>query len=105
MLNHARNLRIERVRHVVGAIVVSAAVVMTPVAAAPASAAVEAQQQTGLVNVDVGDVNVLRRVAIGVAAGLAANLCNLQVGVIAEQVQRDGQFTCTATASGQQVEI
>ena len=47
--------------------------------------------QDGLVNVNVSDVVVLEPIA------LAANLCDLNVGVLARQ-ERDGGATCTATA-------
>jgi class 3 adenylate cyclase len=62
---------------------------------------VEAQNQTGLVNVAVGDIttgDILsnNQVPVGVAANVAANVCGLtaQVGVIAQQVSRTGSFRC-----------
>ena len=71
-----------RTRTLVGAVVVIAAMVLTLVAADPASAQPN-QNQRGLVNVAVGDVTVLENVGIGVAAQLAANLCGLTVGNVA----------------------
>jgi hypothetical protein len=56
-------------------------------AAAPASA----QQQEGLVNLAVTDVN------IQVPVGVAANICDVNVGILAEQL-RMGGAECTATA-------
>ena len=47
--------------------------------ASPASA----QEQDGLVNVNVGNVTILEDVNIGVAAQLAANLCGVKVGPVA----------------------
>jgi hypothetical protein len=55
---------------------------------APASA----QQQEGLVNLAVTDVNVQ------VPVGVAANICDVNVGVLAEQ-ERAGGATCDATAT------
>ena len=62
----------------------------------------------GLVNVVVnGDVLSDNQVGIGVAAGVAAQVCGVtaQVGVIARQVARTGAFECTNSAGDQTVEI
>ena len=66
----------------------------------------------GLVNVQVvdvidGDVLSDNEVGIGVAAGVAAQVCGLtaQVGVIAEQVARTGAFECQNDAGTQEVTI
>jgi hypothetical protein len=48
-------------------------------AATPAAA----QQQDGLVNVNVGDVTILEDVNIGVAAQVAAQICGVNVGPVA----------------------
>jgi hypothetical protein len=66
--------------------------------AAPAMA-----QQNGLVNVEVGDVEILNNVAIGVAAQAAANVCGVKVGpvaILATQVDRSGdtEIVCDADA-------
>ena len=37
----------------------------------------------GLINVAVGDVNVLNNANVGVAAQVAANICGLKVGPVA----------------------
>jgi len=63
----------------------------------------------GLVNITVvdlidGDVLSNNNVALGVALGLAANICDVNVNVLAVQL-RNGGATCTADASGQQVTI
>jgi hypothetical protein len=52
-----------------------------------------AQQQNGLVNVNVGDVTILENVGVGVAANVAAQICGVQVNaaVIARQVVRNNQ--------------
>jgi hypothetical protein len=50
--------------------------------AAPASAA-NNSQQSGLVNVSVGDVSVLNNANIGVAANVAATICGVSVGPVA----------------------
>lgn len=48
--------------------------------AAPAYAQVE---QDGLVNVNIGDVTILRNVDIALAAQVAANICGVDVGPVA----------------------
>lgn len=61
---------------------------MTALVAAPASAQ---PQQEGLVNVNVSDVQV------GLPIGLAANVCDVNANVLAEQV-RTGGAECDARA-------
>jgi hypothetical protein len=68
-----------------------AAVMMMALAVAPASAQVD---QEGLVNVNIGDVTAQVPVAV------AANVCNIAVGVLAEQAM-DGEATCDAVARSQ----
>lgn len=66
-----------------------AAAVYTPVSPAAAQTTVG----DGLVNVAVGDVNVLNNVDVGVAAQVAAQICGLMggpVAVLARQVDRSG---------------
>jgi hypothetical protein len=63
-------------------------------AAAPAYA--QTTVGDGLVNVAVGDVNVLNNARIGVAAQVAAQVCGLKVGpvaVLARTVDRSGTTT------------
>jgi len=67
--------------------VLCSSVMLAGVAASPAAA----QAQTGLVNVAIGDVNVLNDANVGVAAQVAANICGVNVGpvaVLANQVAR-----------------
>jgi hypothetical protein len=62
--------------------------------AMPSQAAPPIQVQDGLVNVAVGDVNVLNNVDIGVAAQLAAQVCGVKVGpvaVLGKAVDRSGE--------------
>jgi hypothetical protein len=68
-----------------------AAVMMMALAVAPASAQVD---QEGLVNVNVGDVTAQVPVAV------AANVCNVAVGVLAEQAM-EGPVDCEAVARSQ----
>jgi hypothetical protein len=52
-----------------------------------------AQQQNGLVNVFIGEVNILNDANIGVAAQVAANVCGVKVGpvaVLGRAVDRSG---------------
>src|SRR4028118_814692 len=51
-------------------------------AAAPASAA-EQTQGDGLIQVQVGDITITDAVDIGVAAQIAANICDVKVGPVA----------------------
>ena len=77
------------------------------VAASPA-AAQNNSQQNGLVNVSVGDVNVLNDANIGVAAQVAANICGLKVGpvaVLGTAVDRTGNAQTVCTSNNQPVTI
>jgi len=52
-----------------------------------------AQQQNGLVNVAIGDIEILNNADIGVAAQVAANVCGVKVGpvaVLGRAVDRSG---------------
>ncbi len=76
--------------------------------AAPASAANNAQQSR-LVNVSVGDVNVLNNANIGVAANVAAAICGVNVGpvaILAVNTAATGtQNTVCTLPSGQNVTL
>lgn len=77
-------------------------------AATPASAA--PLITGGLVNVTVtdvidGDVLSNNNVSVGAALGIAANICDVGVNVLATQLGDAGTTTCTSTASGQRVDI
>jgi hypothetical protein len=58
--------------------------------------------QTGLVNVSLGNVNLLNNVNLAVAANIAATVCgvNIPVAVLAQQVIAGGQNTVCNTAAG-----
>ena len=77
-------------------------------AAAPASA--QGPIVTGgLVNITIvdlvdGDVLSNNNVSLGAALGIAANVCDVNVNVLAQQLRRGGA-TCTSEASDQQVDI
>jgi hypothetical protein len=66
-----------RTKRIVASMCATAALVAS-VGAAPAAA----QVQNGLVNVAIGDITI-RDVNIGVAAGIAANVCGVSVGPVA----------------------
>ena len=70
-----RNARTAIASLFAGAIVVTGAV-------APASAA-EQTQGDGLIQVQVGDITITDAVDIGVAAQIAANICDVKVGPVA----------------------
>jgi hypothetical protein len=64
---------------------------------APAGAQVD---QNGLVNVNVGDVNILNDANIGIAAQVAANICGVKVGpvaVLGTAVDRSGAMRTVCT--------
>jgi hypothetical protein len=74
---------------------------VTALAGASTSAAQNNSNQTGLVNVSLGDVNLLNDVNLAVAANVAATVCNVAVpvAVLANQViANDGTFTCDTSA-------
>lgn len=73
-----------------GGLVAASALTLTAALGAPAEAQVE---QDGLVNVNVGNVTILEDVRVGVAAQLAAQLCDVTVGpvvILGRAVDRSG---------------
>ena len=68
----------------------------------PAATAANNSQQTGLVNVSLGDVNILNNVNLAVAANVAATVCdvNVPVAVLATQVVADTGTTICQTSAG-----
>src|SRR3954463_15212315 len=73
---------------------------MAVVGVSPAVAAGNNSNQTGLVNVSLGDVALLNNVNLAVAANVAATVCNVTVpvAVLANQVVgQGGDYTCTTT--------
>jgi hypothetical protein len=83
-----------RFRRIAASLSVSA--VLLAGAAAPAGA----QVQDGLVNVAIGDIEILNDANVGVAAQVAANVCGVKVGpvaVLGRAVDRSGatETVCT----------
>ena len=74
-------------------------------AASVAGSVALAQPQSGLVNVVIEDVNILQQVGIvanvpvtvQVPIGIAANVCNINANILAQQAQ-GGVARCTATS-------
>jgi len=65
------------------------------------SVAANNSNQTGLVNVSLGDVALLNNVNLAVAAQVAATVCNVTVpvGVLAQQVvAQGGDYSCDTAA-------
>lgn len=63
-------------------------------------AAAQLALQDGLVNVSVGDVNILNDARIGVAAQVAAQICGVKVGpvaVLGNAVDRSGASSTVCT--------
>jgi len=82
----------------------SAAILFAGIAAPTASA----QNQDGLVNVMIGDINILNDANIGVAANVAANICGVRVGpvaVLATQVDRSGAQQTVCGTGDQAIRI
>jgi hypothetical protein len=62
----------------------------------------------GLVNVQIGDIEVLKNSNIGIAAEVVAQVCGISisnVAVLAEQVDRGGRERTVCTSQGQDVVI
>ena len=88
---------ITRARNLVCGLALSTAVLLAPVSTAAA-------QQSGLVNVDVGNITILREVGIGVAANVVAEVCGVtvqQVNVLAQDVAQSGNPDTVCTAGDQ----
>ena len=83
---------------------------VVPVALSSSAGAAGPIVTGGLVNVTVVDLLDFNRVvsdnnvSLGAALGIAANVCDVNVNVLARQL-RSGGATCTSTASGQRVDI
>jgi hypothetical protein len=66
-----------------------------------------AQQQDGLVNVAVSDVNILNDlkltapVTVQVPVDVAANVCGVDVNVLSEQVKTNPTYSCEAKQNAQ----
>ena len=87
--------------------VAAAAMLSGPMVAATPPTETLAQHQTGLVNVNIGDVTVLRNVAVGVAVAAIVNACgnHVNAAAILAAIQQNGQFTSTCTATGQPITV
>jgi hypothetical protein len=75
----------------------SVSAVLLAGAAAPAGAQVD---QDGLVNVFIGEVEILNDANVGVAAQVAANVCGVKVGpvaVLGRAVDRSGDTETVCT--------
>jgi hypothetical protein len=65
------------------------------------------QQQDGLVNVAVSDVNILNDlkltapVTVQVPVDVAANVCGVDVNVLSEQVKTNPTYSCEAKQNAQ----
>ena len=82
----------------------SAALLFAGIGAPTASA----QNQDGLVNVMIGDIEILNDANIGVAANVAANICGVRVGpvaVLATQVDTSGGQRTVCGTGDQAVRI
>jgi hypothetical protein len=71
--------------------------------AAPSATA----QQVGLVNVEIGDVTILRNVDVALAANVVANVCNIDLtaAVLAQEIEDNDVFECNQRGSGRSVAV
>jgi class 3 adenylate cyclase len=79
---------------------------------ATASPPADAQDQTGLVNVSIGDIttgDILSNntTTVGVAANTAAQVCGiqLQAGVLSALLNQQGSFKCSNNATQKFVQV
>ena len=63
-----------------------------------------AQQQDGLVNINIENVTILEEVDVAVAANIIAGICVQDVNVLAVD-QTGGAVTCTMRGTGRAVAI
>jgi hypothetical protein len=87
-----------------------ASVFATVLLATGALAPTASAQQAGLVNVDIGNVSILRNVDVAVAANVIAGVCAIvdaNVALLAVQgVDETGTtFTCTHRGNGRAVAV
>lgn len=103
---YAMKLRglLERGRVLAASLALGTAILFTPAYPAAAQIAV----QDGLVNVAVGDVNILNDVNIAVAADVAAIICGVDVGpvaVLGQAVDASGDKQTVCTKNGAPITI
>ena len=71
------------------------------------STAASAQQQEGLVTVNVTDNEILEElqleapVTVQVPIGIAANVCGVKANVITQKIKDEGDYACEAENSSQ----
>ncbi len=96
------------VKRFAGTAILAGALVV-PVALSSSASAVGPLFTGGIVNVTVADSfnNILRdaNVGLGVAAGIAANVCDVNVAAVIAEIRDTGTSSCTSDASGQTVTI
>lgn len=85
-------------RHVLVSLLSAAALGSLALTPAPALAA--NNHQSGLVNVNLQDLNLQVPVSVAVPVGVAANACDVSAAVLAQQAAT-GPATCTATSTSQ----
>ena len=85
------NRRSTRFATILAAGSLSAGVAAAPAAAAPVVTG-------GLVNVTIIDAVDISRVTVQLPIAVAANVCDVDVNVLAADLADDGQANCTATA-------
>ena len=74
-------------------------------------APVASAQQVGLVNVEIGDITILRDVDVALAATVVANVCanvgnvNVVALAIVDDIENTGTFVCRQKGSGRSVAV
>ena len=69
-------------------------------ALAPSPALAASNHQSGLVNVNLQQVTVQAPISVAVPVGVAANVCDINAAILAQQAAT-GPATCTATSNSQ----
>lgn len=83
------------------------AIAVSAVALALATGFAHAQQQEGLVNVAINDTKILNDlqlqapITVQVPVDVAANVCGVDVNVIAEQIKTNPAYSCEAKSNAQ----
>jgi len=86
------------IRHLVATLIGAAA--LTGGALAPVPALAASNHQSGLVNVNLQDLALQVPVSVAVPVGVAANVCDVNAAILAQQAAT-GPASCAATSTSQ----
>ena len=91
-------ISLSRLRHAIATALAGLGLAALTLAPMPALAA--SNNQSGLVNVNVQGVTVQAPISVAVPVGVAANVCDVNAAVLADQLAT-GPASCTATSNSQ----